>query len=183
MLALSCEGCDACCDVPVIWLGRNLAICFLDKINFFYLFQKVLLKLLYNIARQTHAEAILPMRRKRKLRRAPKTPGAPLLSVSITLSAAYWKCHMSQYMLQSESCINKSKCEKERKCENKQREEINTLQTKCMIFISVITSIFCHCHLHPTICHYRPTQRVWIIRVEETDGEKVRERNVSQWTM
>ncbi len=35
-LARSREGCDACCDVPVIWWGWNLAIGFLDKINLFF---------------------------------------------------------------------------------------------------------------------------------------------------
>ncbi len=35
ILACSREGCDACCDAPVIWWGRNVAIGFLDKINFF----------------------------------------------------------------------------------------------------------------------------------------------------
>ncbi len=35
-LARSREGCDACCNVPVIWWGWNLAIGFLDKINLFF---------------------------------------------------------------------------------------------------------------------------------------------------
>ncbi len=37
-LALSLEGCDECCDTPVMWWGRNLAMGFMDKINLFFFF-------------------------------------------------------------------------------------------------------------------------------------------------
>ncbi len=36
ILALSCNGCDARCEAPVIWWGWNLAISFLEKINLFF---------------------------------------------------------------------------------------------------------------------------------------------------